>query len=117
VIIAVLIIGVCCISFVVTLYKSLFGRTRLNVSRQSILCLSGRREVRRLGIENIAHIGSRAFPYAVSNRITVPNYVLYARLNGGEDVPLCLTSVPDQISLIERHVARMGYQIDVQGPP
>jgi hypothetical protein len=114
VIIVVLIVTCCCVSFVVTLRKYLFYRPRLAITGPAIRCFKGNTEVRTLWKQQIAHVASRSYAYALPHQGTVPNYILYARLQDGDDVPLCVTDKKKQISLLEESLAQKGYKVEAQ---
>ena len=112
--IAVLIVSSCCVLFVVTLRKYLFHRPRLAITGPAIRCFKGNTEVRTLWKQQIAHVASRSYSYSLSHQGTVPNYILYARLQDGDDVPLCVTDKKKQISLLEESLAQKGYKVEAQ---
>ena len=114
VIIAVLIVTCCCIYLVVTLRKYLFYRPRLAITGSAIRCFKGNTEVRTLWKQQIVHVASRSYAYALPHQGTVPNYILYARLQDGDDVPLCVTDKKKQISMLEEGLAQKGYKVDAQ---
>jgi hypothetical protein len=112
-IIGVLIVGVCCFSLVTTLWKVLFHRPRMVITGQAIRCFRGSTEAKALWREQVTYVASRSWLFEM-NRVTVPNYVLYARMQDGSDVPLCVTDKQKLISQLERGLADKGYKIEAQ---
>jgi hypothetical protein len=112
VVIAVLIVGVSCVSFVATLLKYLFRRPRLAIAGSAIRFFRGNTEIMALSKQQIGKIAVRSESYSVSNQVTVPNYILYATLREGDDVSLCVTDKIKQISALEESLALKGYKVD-----
>jgi hypothetical protein len=112
VVIAALIVAVCCVSFVATLRKYLFHRPQLALTGSAIRFFRGNTEIMTLSKQQIGNIAVRSEPYPVSNQVTVPNYILYATLREGDDVPLCVTDKIKQISALEESLALKGYKVD-----
>ncbi len=114
-IIGILIVGVCCFSLVTTLWKVLFRRPRIEMTGQAIRCFKGSAEAKTLWREQVTYIGSRTYSFNVSAQVSVPNYILYARMQDGSDVPLCATDKSKQISQLERGLGEKGYKIEAEG--
>lgn len=113
-IIALVIVGVCCFSLATTLWKVLFRRPRVAFSSQAIRCFRGSTEVKTLWREQVAFVGIRTYSFDISLQVSVPNYILYAKTQDGDDVPLCATDKLTQIERLEQNLVQKGYRIEAQ---
>jgi len=107
-----LIVAFCCYSLVTTLWKVLFHKPRIEITGQAIRCFRGSTEAKTLWREQVTFIASRSCVYNLNLRVSVPNYVLYARMQDGSDVPLCVTDKQKLIAQLERGLADKGYKIE-----